>query len=391
MLLLMGMLGPERVLAQTSVPQDWLQSNKQMEAGNPQAALPHLERLVRDYPDVVLYRLELGYALYLLERDARAQFHFQQARGATLNAEQRKAVDYTLAQIAARKTWSIRLDMRVEPASNAGKGTAAGSINVGGLVLTIPNTLRARSATGVVVNAGATYRPRLSQTLEASLSFDTSVRHYDDKALRETQIVGRAGLRYSPRQNLFFEGGVLGGKAYTGGAPYSDRFGVYGSYSSLIGDRTSIRFGVERYRLTHDTFSIADGPRTQLDAQLSYALSPNMILRSRGYLLHADASSTLQSGLQGALTIGAIYAFKGGLVAAVDVTTGFENRDGINALTGNRRKDRSVSINTEFYSSQYQIGPFVPVLRANWQRNTSNQVINSFSNSSVSLGFRTSF
>ncbi len=389
--IVLALTGTSQVSAQTAVPQDWLRANEQMGAGNPQGALPYLEQLVRDNPDVVLYRLELGYALYLLERDARAQYHFLQTRGADLNVQQRQAVDSALARIAARKSWSIRLDMRVEPASNAGKGTAAGSVNVGGLILPVPNTLRAKSATGLVIGAGATYRPRLSQNLEATVSLDTLIKQYDDLALRETQIVGRTGLRFSPKQNVYVEGGLLLGKTYSAGTSYSDRFGLYGNYTGLIGDRASIRVGVERYRIRHDTFPLADGPRTQIDAQFAYALSSSTILRTRGYVLHTDAASPLQSGVQGALTLGAVYAFKGGLVASMDVTTGFENRDGVSALTGNRRKDRSSSIDAELYNSKYQIGPFAPVLRAQWQRNTSNQVINSYTNSSISLGLRTSF
>lgn len=389
--MLLALSIPVPLTAQPSFPEEWALADRQMDAKNPADALPYLEKLVRDYPDVVMYRLELAYALYLLERDGRAQYHFQQARGADLTQEQRQAVDITLNRIAARKKWSVRLGFSIEPATNAGKGTAAGSVDVGGLILTIPDNLRSKSATGAVVTAGVTYRARLSSNLEASLSLDTLVKHYKDKALRETLVVGRAGLRWSPARNTFVEGGVLSGTAYAGGRPSNERYGLYGSYVTPVGKRASFRVGMERYRLSYDRFALGDGDRTQLDAQFAYAMSPSAILRTRGHVLHLDSNGALQSGWQGAFSLGSTFAFKGGLVAQVDVTTGLDQRKGVNGFTGARRKDRSFSIDTEFYNSKYQIGPFSPVLRVKFERNKSNEVINTYTNKSLSIGFRTSF
>lgn len=380
-----------RLSAQTIAPQAWVLTHKQMQVKNPAAALPFLEQLVREYPDVVLYRLELGYALYLLGRDSGAQLHFQQARGANLTDEQRRAVDVTLARIAARKVWSVRLGFSIEPSTNAGKGTAAGSVDVGGLIIPIPDNLRIKSATGALVSAGFTYRPKLTQTLEATLSLDTLIKYYEERTLRETLVVGRAGLRWSPRQNVFVEGGVLYGTKYAAGSPYNDRCGIFSSYRRPLGNRASFRLGFEHYRTSYDTFALADGPSTQIDAQFAYALAPNALLRARGYVLHTNANGTLQSGWQGALTLGGTYAFKGGLVAMLDMTNGLDKRDGFNPLIGERREDRSFSNAAEFYNSKYQICPFSPVLRLKFERNKSNQVINSYTNRSINVGLRTAF
>jgi len=386
-----ALASPLRAQVQQPIPEAWLRANEQMALKNPAAALPYLEELVRSYPDVALYRLELAYALYLLGRDGRAQYHFIQARGAQLSDEQRRAVDTTLARIAARKTVSFRLGFGLEPSTNAGKGTAAGSVDVGGLILPVPDALREKSATGAVISAGVTYRPRLAENLEASFSFDTLIRYYEDAALRETQILARAGLRYSPGANKFIEGGALIGTTHAAGSPYNKRYGAYGNYSTLLGERAFVRFGAERYRMRHDTFPVADGMRTQLDAQFSYALASNTLMHARGYVLHTDASSAVQSGVQGALSLGGTYAFKGGLVAGVDLTAGLDRRDGINALTGTRRSDRSIALDAQVYNSKIQIGPFSPVLRLKFEKNRSNQTLNSYSNRSVSFGLRTSF
>ena len=371
--------------------QDWIEASRHMQAGDPAGALPYLERLVRDHPDVVVYRLELGYALYLLGRDGRAKYHFEQARGANLSGLQRRAVDNALANIAKRKTWSVRLGFSLEPASNAGRGTAASSVALGDLVFSIPDNLRTRPATGALISAGLTYRPRITEKLSASFNLDTVVKHYDDRALRETLLISRTGLRFEPRPNTFFEGGVLLGRTYAAGDPYSIRKGLYANYYRPIGDRASVRFDIENYRVTHDTHFRADGTRSQVSSQFSYALGPNALLRARGYILWTDAMSPLQSGRQGALSLGGTYAFKGGLVASMDVTMGRDERDGINGLTGMRRLDTSRAIEAELFTSKYQIGRFLPVLRMKLETNRSNEVLNSYTNRSLGIGFRTAF
>jgi hypothetical protein len=377
--------------AQTPVPPQWAIAVRHMQANEPAAALPYLEGLVRDYPADAAYRLELAYALYLLGRDGRAQYHFEQARGAVLTPDQRRATNVALSRIAARKVWSARLGFSIEPATNAGKGTAAGSVNLGGIILPVPANLRTRPATGTVVSAGFTYSPRLGRDLQAIVSLDGLVRYYDDPTLRETLVVGRTGLRWSPARNAFVDAGVLLGTTYAAGAHYNDRYGLFGSYSTLLGTRASLRVGVEHYRLKHDTFTLADGPRTQIDVQYSFALSPDTLLRARGYALRANANGPLQSGWQGALTLGGTHAFKGGLVALLDLTAGLDTRDGVNALIGNRRLDRSLAVEAELYNSRYRIGPFTPVLKMKLERNRSNQVIYSYTNQSISFGLRTTF
>ncbi|MFZ5962061.1 surface lipoprotein assembly modifier [Thalassococcus sp. BH17M4-6] len=382
---------PVVAAAQAGQPADWLRANQQMQADNPEAALPYLERLVRDYPDVVLYRLELAYVLYLLERDGRARYHFELARGANLTARQRHSVDAALAKIAERKVWSVRFGFSLEPASNAGRGTAAGSVDVGGLDFRVPRNLRAEPATGAVISAGVTYRPRLTKRLEATFSLDAQVKYYDEVALRETLVIGRTGLRFSPAPNTFVEAGLLAGTSYAAGEHYSDRTGIYGEYSRPLGNRAQAQIGFEAYEIRHKTFTLADGPRLQLNAQFAYALAPNALLRARGYVLRTDAEGDLQSGWQGALTLGGTYAFKGGLVTMLDFTVGRDERDGTNALLGSRRRDDSRAVEAQFFNSKYQIGRFLPVLKMKFEENKSNQPLNSYTNKSISIGLRTTF
>ncbi|MEB8388951.1 surface lipoprotein assembly modifier [Rhodobacteraceae bacterium KMM 6894] len=362
-----------------------------MRAGHPAAALPYLERLVRARPDEAEYRLELGYALFQLKRDTRARYHIEQARGGNLTSEQRRAATALLDRIEARKIWSVRLGFAVEPASNAGRGTVASSVELGGLVFDVPNTARARSATGLRLNFGATVAPRLDARTRAVLSLDTRIKYYEDKALRETQVLGRFGLRRTIRPNTTLEGGILVGQSYARGDHYSDRYGVYAAYTLPIGQRAFGRATVEMYQADYRGFTPANGPRVMVSGQLRYAVTAQTLLQTGGYVLRNDADSSLQSGWEGALSVGAAHSFRGGLVASFDVTAGLDTRDGVSRLTGVARKDRSIAIDAEFYDSRLKIGRFLPVLRLSYEKNRSNVVLNEYTNRSVSVGFRTDF
>lgn len=377
--------------AQTAPPADWVRAIALMRDQQAAAALPYLERLVRARPDVAEYRLELGYALFQLQRDTRARYHIEQARGGTLTLAQKRAADALLEQIEKRKIWSVRLGFSVEPASNAGRGTVASSVDVGGLVFAVPNAARAKPATGAMLEAGATVAPHLNATTRAVLSLDTRIKWYDDKTLRETQLLGRAGLRRTLGPNTTIEGGLLFGQAYAAGSHYSDRYGLYAVYSSPVGQRAFGRVAVERHELDHVNSAMADGPRTMVSAQLRYALTAQTLLVPSIYVQRSDAASDIYSGWEGALTLGAVHAFRGGLVTHFDLTAGLDKRDGPSRLTGVTRKDQSIAINTEFYDSRLKIGRFLPVLKLGYEKNTSNQVLNEYTNRSVSIGFRTAF
>ncbi len=377
--------------AQDNVPPDWARAVELMRAKRAQAALPYLEKLVRQYPENAVFRLELGYALYQLKNDGRARYHIERARGGKLTGPERNAADGILNQIARRKVWSVRLGFSIEPATNAGKGTVASTIAIDGLVLTIPDTLRTQQATGAILSAGFSVRPRFNETLSANLSLDGVVRYYENQRLRETLVLGRAGLRRDIRANTWVEGGLVAGKEYAAGSPYSHRYGVYAAAHTPLGRRTFARVGFEHYRVAHDSFTLADGPRTLLSGNLSFALNPQTVLRAKAFVLHTDAAAPLQAGVKGALSLGASYAFKGGLVAGLDITAGIDRRDGFSIIAGARREDRSLSIEAEFYNSTLKVGRFLPVIKVKHERNRSNIALNSYSNTAITLGIRTTY
>lgn len=369
----------------------WQAAVGHMRASDPSAALPYLESLVRDHPDSAEYRLELAYALYQLGRDLRAIYHFNQVRGAKLNDAQRAAVNSLQTEIAQRKVWSFRFGLSVEPTTNAGKGTDASTVTIGALNFAIPPSAQSKPATGYFVTAGVTALPRINDRLRASLSFDTVIKHYSARALRETIAVGRSGLRWYGTDEGYVEAGLLHGVSYAAGARYSDRSGVYANYATTVGTRAFMTVGVEHYTENHLSFAAADGTRTLVSGGFNYALNGQALLRFRGYAIRTDTNSPTISGWETSATLGASYAFRGGMVAGVDFTVGRTTRDGVNTLVGVARKDRLFAVETELYNSRFQIGPFLPTLNARFERNKSNITLNDYTVRSLRIGLRASF
>jgi hypothetical protein len=370
----------------------WDRAVGHMQSGNPQAALPDLEALVHDHPQEAKYRLELAYALFLRGSDIRAAHHLQQVKGAALSPAQRAAVTRIEARIQDRKVWTYRLGISVQPSTNAGRGTSAETISIGDLVFAIPQAAQSRSGTGYQLNAGATALPRISGRLRGTLSFDTLIKHYSARRLRETLAVGRAGLRWYGQNNTsFVEGGLLGGVVYAAGTRHSTRAGFFAALAAPLGTRAGLQLAVEHYRQDHVTFTAADGHRSVITGAVNYALSGQAVLRLQGYAIRTQAQLPTVSGWETALTLGGRYAFRGGLVAGLSVTAGRTSRDGINPLLGAARSDTLAAVEAEFYNTRLKFGPFVPTLKARMERNRSNVALNDYRASSVTFGIRTSF
>ncbi|MEQ6250169.1 surface lipoprotein assembly modifier [Sulfitobacter sp. HNIBRBA3233] len=378
-------------VAQAALPQDWVHASAHMQKGAPAAALPHLESLVRAYPSEPTYRLELAYALFQLEKDARAEYHFRQALGAGLSPQRQAIVKSFLDKIAARKLLHWRFSIAAVPATNAGKRTSATQITAGGLTFDLGPQDRAQSATGLDISAGITALPHLGQNLRATLSFDTLVRHYKEKRLRELHLNARAGLRYTLAAGTHIEGGALIGRQFRGHDHYADRIGVFAAYLTPLGSRAYGRFGIQHFDEIYPAFPGADGDRTVVEASVNYAVGARTVLRFSGYAMRTDATSALQSGWRHGLSAGTTFAFDGGLVTTADVSFGRDRRDGIGALSGVARSDRSLGINASVYHSNIRFGPFTPVVGIGWERHRSNRRINSFSNTSLSLGLTSVF
>lgn len=390
-----GVLGLGLLLAQPcSVLADsrsgWPQAMLLMQAGQTEAALPLLERLVSQEPANKEYRFELALALFRLGHDFRAKWHLDQVRGAGLTGAEARMVEHYRDQIDARRIWSGYVGLRLRPESNAGRQTTDSTVTVGGLNFALNPAARGRPGTSTIATAGIGFHPSLAARTKGVLRLDGWLRHNRDRSLRDYHLVGRAGLEFGPDLRHRIAGGVLVGHRWVGDRAYSSSGGAWMDYSVLVGQAGRLDLGTEAAR-TDTTGGIPDSRRYFLSASYSHAVSGSAQISAGGFLERSESRQGNLAGDRQGLSLSGLYMFRGGLITGLRLATQTDRRDGPEPVFGLARRDRNVSLDLSLLHRDFRIGAFAPELLIGIERNHSNIPLADFENKYLSIGLSRSF
>jgi hypothetical protein len=354
------------------------------------AALPLLERLVSEYPNNKNFRFELAVALFHLERDFRAKWHLEQARGARLTAAEARVVERFLAQIAARSDWTASFTIALKPESNASQKTSAETVSLGGLDFTLLPDARAAPGTSVLVTAGLEYSPRITESWKARFSLNTHLRYNERDSLRDYQLTGRAGLQYTPHARSATSGGIQYGHRWVGDTPYSRTNGVWAEHARLIGARGQLHVGLDLGRI-HSDVALPRGRRDLLTASYAHIVSSNARVTLSGYFEHTSGSLPNLVGTKKGLNVAVLYAWQGGLMTSLQLGQHFDDRAGPEPLFGMTREDTRTSLSATIYHRDLSLSGFAPTLVLGIEENRSNIPLARYDNQFLSIGLTRNF
>ena len=105
----------------------------------------------------------------------------------------------------------------------------------------------------------------------------------------------------------------------------------------------------------------------------------------------SDSRLPWESGDRNSLSIGAQYAFRGGLLVDLELSTGQLTRDAIDPLFGVRRKDDRRVAQLRLTHRDWTLGGFAPVLELGIERQRSTNNIYSYDNTRAALGLTRRF
>ncbi|MDF1726168.1 MAG: surface lipoprotein assembly modifier [Sulfitobacter sp.] len=361
-----------------------------MAQGATDRALPLIEKLVSAEPNNKFYRFQLAVALYQLGQDGRARFHFDRLRGAALTPRERQLVLGYLNQIDARKVWSATFSFNIKPESNGIKQTENHTLMLGDLPLTLNDTAIGKPTVSTIIAPGFSYTPTLREGLKAQFSLSAYLKYNDEKALRDYQLTGRAGLYLQRDARQASYGGLLLGVRRVADRPYSQTAGLYAGRGQRIGERGTLRFGSEVTREFRRD-GRADIDRLFLSADYAHVVAPNLQLSIGGFAEKTDSDSATEAGHRLALSAGGLYAFEGGLMAGLSLRGELDDRDGINGLFGVARSDRTLALDLRLYHRDFTIGTFAPELVMGIERNRSNIPLADYTNRYLSVGLTRNF
>ncbi len=369
----------------------WILALSHMREDAPRAALPHLERLVTLAPDVPRFRLELARALFLVEQDDRARFHFESALAGALALPEIEAVNHYLDAIEKRKSWQGHVSVALVPQSNPTRASSEAQVLVGN-ALPVP-LAQARKDMGLDVGLGVTWLPRLSDDWRARLHVMGTASLYRDDTLNRFQIVTELGVLHLGDQGTQLGAGIALQAAYGDSGRIMQGVGVYATAQARFDAQTQAQLRVSVDRLSYPGVPQMDGLRYGAQVQVQHILSPQLRLDGGVTLSRHAAAAAFNRRDDIRLRAGLTYAHPGGVTTGLSATLGQAQFGAPNPLLPQygAARDTHLGVSATFLHRDLTIRGFAPVLEIGAERQSSTIPMRAYTNLRASIGASRNF
>ena len=238
--------------------------------------------LVRD-PGLVRARLELARAFFLKGEDTLARRHFEQVLAGKPPAAVALNVNRFLAQIRARKRWSVRVGVALAPDSNIGARSKDRTILIdtpfGRLPFTFGEDNARKSGIGISAWAGGEYQYPLSDAWRLRTGGDISRKEYKGSEFDRLSVSGHVGPRWLVGR--YSDVSVLASARHewVGSGvedPSHHDLGLRVEGRHRVGPRTTLNAQLSRHERRYDEDTHLDGPLTDVSVGASWVASPTV-------------------------------------------------------------------------------------------------------------------
>ena len=362
-----------------------------MRAGAPRAALPILERLVTNFPAVARFRLELARALYLIEDDARARYHFEYAMSGELSLGEIKAVQDYLQAMETRKNWHGQARIAIVPQTNPWQRSGQAFVDIGGWPIPLPPVER---AVGVELALGATWLPRLRQDLHARAQVVATGQMFEDSRFARGHLRGEFGfVHFGDHGRQFGLGVTVQGAVGREDGLIMKGAGVYGAFQRRFGRKTQISVSANFDELRYVGTPQLDGTRASISLRMRHILSPRLKVSGAIALTHHHTQEAFNRRTDAVISAGTEYSFGGGLVTGLEARLGHTRFAAPNPLLARHgpQRDWNAQLSATVMHRDYSLHGFAPRLQMGLQTYKSNVPMRSYNNIKVSLGATRNF
>ena len=275
-------------------------------------AIAALHIMLIDRPGLVRVRLELARAFFLKGEDSLARRHFERVLAGKPVAPVVANVQRFLAEIRARRRWTMYLGAAMSPDSNIGGASDEQIIYINDLPFRRDAEELTTSGIGVSVWTGGEYQYPLGDRLRLRLGGDLSRQDYGGSKFDQTSASVRAGPHWLVDRDTELSLVVNARRRWTGTAPSNDDLGARVEAGHRLTPRIRVNGRASWYRRDNRTKDFLDGPILDVTLGGSWAILP--ILRADGAAGYAherskserwrNASRWLRLGASVALPLG---------------------------------------------------------------------------------------
>ena len=341
-------------------------------------AIASLHTMLIDRPGLVRVRLELARAFFLKGEDSLARGHFERVLAGKPPAPVVANVQRFLAEIRARRRWTMYLGAAMSPDSNIGGASDERIIYINDLPFRRDAEELTTSGIGVSVWTGGEYQYPLGDRLRLRLGGDLSRQDYGGSNFDQTFVSAHAGPRWLVDRDT--EVSLVGNvrRRWTGTAPSHDDLGARVEAGHRLTPRIRVNGRASWYRRDHRTRDFLDGPILDFTLGGSWVILP--ILRADGAAGYAherpksekwrNASRWLRLGASVALPLGFTLGGSGELR-----WTNYEGNWFPFTLDGVPREDRTRILRATVHNRAFTLYGFSPQLVVtNEARDTNAQL-----------------
>ena len=243
-------------------------------------AIAAFHTMLIDRPDLVRVRLELARAFFLKGEDSLARSHFERVLAGKQPPPVVANVQRFLAEIRARRRWTMYLGAAMSPDSNIGGGSDERIIYINDLPFRRDAEELTTSGIGVSVWTGGEYQYPFGDRLRLRLGGDLSRQDYGGSKFDQTSVSVHAGPRWLVDRDTEVSLVGTARRRWTGTAPSHDDLGARVEAGHRLTPRIRVNGRASWYRRDHRTRDFLDGPILDVTLGGSWVILP--ILRADG-------------------------------------------------------------------------------------------------------------
>ena len=244
-------------------------------------AIAAFRAMLVNRPDLVRVRLELARAFFLKGEDGLAKDHFERVLAGNPPAGVALNVNRFLAQIRARKRWSVRVGAALAPDSNVTARSGERTILLDTQFGRLPFTYRGdkpRSGIGIALWAGGEYQYPVNPRWRLRAGGDVSRREYRSSEFDRMTLSAHLGPRWLIGRAS--EASLLASARQSWLADEEDfrDLGIRVEGRHRLSRRTTLDIGASRHERRYEENAHLDGPLDDVSAGLGWAAMPTLRL-----------------------------------------------------------------------------------------------------------------
>ena len=345
-------------------------------------------------PGLVRVRLELARAFFLKGEDSLATRHFEMVLAGKPPAGVALNVNRFLAQIRARKRWTMRVGVALAPDTNLGasSGEEIIWIPVAGqrLPFTLDQPAQESSGIGIVAWAGGEYQYPLAPDWRLRAGGDLSRREYRNDEFDRMTLGAHVGPRWLIGSATEASLLLVARQSWISDEADHRDLGIRVEAKQRLTARMTAHAQVSRLERRYEERDQFDGPLTNISIGAGHALSPTLRADMAVGLAFEKPEAKRQQNESRWMQLGFTAALPWGFTVGASGTLRWADYEGNwfpFTEDGSPRRDLTRSLRFNAYNRGFTVQGFSPQVSVVREDRTSNAQLHDYERTSGELRF----